>query len=77
MLNSCNQPIELSRFIKAIEMACDREAEKIYLPMQLGDVPKTYANTAQLELLVNYKPSTTIETGIQKFVDWYRAYYKI
>ena len=71
-----NQPIELSRFIKAIEMACDREAEKIYLPMQLGDVPITYANTAQLEKLVNYKPSTTIETGIQEFVDWYFNYYK-
>lgn len=72
-----NQPIELSRFIQAIETACGREAEKIYLPMQPGDVPVTYADTTQLEQLVNYKPTTTIEAGIQAFVDWYRTYHNI
>ncbi|KAA0874360.1 NAD-dependent epimerase [Nitrincola tapanii] len=72
-----NQPIELSRFIQAIETACGRKAEKIYLPMQPGDVPITYADTAQLEQLVHYKPTTTIETGIQAFVDWYQNFKKV
>lgn len=69
-----NQPIELARFIQAIEMATGKEAEKIYLDMQPGDVERTYADTERLENIVGYKPKTEIEDGIQKFVDWYKAY---
>lgn len=69
-----NQPIELARFIKAIEIACDAEAEKIQLPMQPGDVPRTFADTSCLEAAVGYKPSTNIEDGMNKFVKWYKEY---
>ena len=75
LFNICNnEPIELARFIKAIETACGREAEKIMLPMQPGDVERTYADTSRLEAAVGYKPQTQIEHGIQQFVDWYKEY---
>ena len=67
-----NQPVELARFIQAIETACGREAKKIYMDMQPGDVPVTYADTEQLEAAVGYKPAMDIESGIQAFVNWYR-----
>ena len=69
-----NQPIELSRFIEAIEIACGYKAEKIMLPMQAGDVPRTYADTQRLEKIVGYKPATEIEQGIARFVEWYRQW---
>ncbi len=69
-----NQPIELARFIAAIEAACGQRAQKIYLDMQAGDVPRTYADTSRLEAATGYKPATQIESGIKKFVDWYRGY---
>lgn len=69
-----NQPIELARFISAIETACGREAEKIYLDMQPGDVPRTYADTHRLEQVVNYKPAMEIEEGIARFVHWYKEW---
>ncbi|WP_417559379.1 NAD-dependent epimerase [Marinomonas sp.] len=71
-----NQPIQLSEFIEAIETACGKTAEKIYMDMQPGDVPKTYADTAQLEAAVGYKPATTIQEGMVKFVEWYKAFQK-
>lgn len=69
-----NQPIQLSEFIEAIETACGKSAEKILMDMQPGDVPKTYADTAQLEVAVGYKPATTIQDGMVKFVEWYKAF---
>lgn len=69
-----NEPIELARFIQAIETACGKSAEKIMLPMQPGDVERTYADTSRLEAAVGYKPQTQIEHGIQQFVDWYKEY---
>ena len=69
-----NQPIQLSEFIEAIETACGKPAEKIYMDMQPGDVPKTYADTAQLEAMVGYKPATSIQDGMVKFVEWYKAF---
>lgn len=69
-----NEPIELARFIRAIETALGTEAEKIMLPMQPGDVERTYADTARLEEAVGYKPSTEIEEGITLFVKWYKEY---
>lgn len=71
-----NQPIELSRFIAAIEIACGKQAEKILLPMQPGDVERTYADTQRLEDAVGYKPITSIEEGITRFVEWYRKFYQ-
>jgi len=67
-----NEPIELSRFIKAIETACGKEAQKIMLGMQPGDVERTYADTARLEETVGYKPEMEIEEGIARFVEWYK-----
>lgn len=72
-----NEPVQLSRFIQAIETATGRTAEKIQLDMQPGDVERTYADTSRLENTVNYKPQTEIEHGIQKFVDWYKKYREI
>lgn len=69
-----NEPIKLARFIQAIEIATGHTAEKIMLPMQPGDVERTYADTARLEAAVDYKPQTEIEQGIEKFVAWYKNY---
>ena len=69
-----NEPIQLARFIAAIERATGITAEKIMLDMQPGDVERTYADTARLEAVVGYKPQTEIEHGIQQFVDWYKEY---
>lgn len=69
-----NEPIQLSRFIAAIEAATGKTAEKNMLDMQPGDVERTYADTARLEAVVGYKPQTEIEHGIQQFVDWYKKY---
>src|SRR5690554_3614417 len=69
-----NEPIQLSRFIAAIEAATGKTAEKNMLDMQPGDVERTYADTSRLEAAVDYKPQTEIEHGIQKFVDWFKEY---
>ncbi len=69
-----NQPIQLSRFIQAIESACDKQAEKVMLPMQPGDVERTYADTSRLEEKVGYKPEMEIEEGIARFVSWYKEW---
>lgn len=69
-----NEPIQLSRFISAIETATGKFAKKIMLDMQPGDVERTYADTARLEAAVGYKPQTEIEHGIQQFVNWYKDY---
>lgn len=72
-----NQPVELNHFIECIEKALGMKAVKNLLPMQPGDVPATFANIDALEQAVGFRPSTPIETGIQKFVEWYRTYYAI
>ncbi|TAM09474.1 MAG: NAD-dependent epimerase [Nevskiaceae bacterium] len=69
-----NEPIQLARFIEAIEAATGKTAEKVMLGMQSGDVERTFADTSRLEAAVGYKPQTQIEDGIRCFVDWYRAY---
>jgi UDP-glucuronate 4-epimerase len=63
------------QFIACIEKAVGREAKKNFLPIQPGDVPKTYANVDALVDDVGFKPSTPIEVGIPRFVEWYRSYY--
>lgn len=72
-----HQPVPLMRFIDCIEQCLGRVAEKRLLPMQPGDVPATYADTAALQRWVGFAPSTPLEDGIARFVDWYRNYYKV
>lgn len=72
-----NQPVELMSYISAIEEALGKKAIKELLPMQPGDVPDTHANVDDLIDQFDYKPSTTIQDGIEHFVDWYRKYYKV
>jgi len=67
-----HQPIELKRFVTAIERSCGQIAEKIYLDMQPGDVLKTYADTQRLKAAIGYQPHTSIEQGVGQFVGWYR-----
>ena len=70
-----SDPVPLMDFIAAIEAATGREAEKIFLPMQDGDVPATYADTRLLDQWVGFAPATPISEGVQRFVAWYRDYY--
>ncbi|MCY2976040.1 MAG: NAD-dependent epimerase [Planctomycetota bacterium] len=72
-----HQPTELAYFIEVIEKAIGRTAVKNYLPMQMGDVPATYADVADLQADIGFTPDTSIEYGVQKFVDWYRSYHNI
>lgn len=72
-----NQPVELLHFIAVLEACLGRKAEKQLLPIQPGDVPETYADVDDLMRDVGFKPSTPITTGIARFVEWYRQYYKI
>ncbi len=72
-----NQPVELGRFIEVIEGALGVKAEKNYLPMQPGDLPVTYADVDDLIRDVGFRPSTSIEDGVARFVAWYRDFYKI
>ncbi|MBL1177473.1 NAD-dependent epimerase [Pantanalinema sp. GBBB05] len=72
-----HSPVELMHFIAVIEQVLGKTAEKRLLPMQAGDVPATYADVDDLMQDVGFKPSTPIEIGIQRFVDWYCQYYQI
>lgn len=69
-----NQPVELADFISAIEAACGKEAEKIYLPMQPGDVVRTFADIDSLSASAGFQPSTDLKGGMVSFVDWYKAF---
>lgn len=70
-----NHPVTLRRFITAIEDACGKKAKENLLPMQPGDVPATYADIDELIDDIDFTPKTSIEDGIAKFVEWYKAYY--
>jgi UDP-glucuronate 4-epimerase len=72
-----HQPAELMEFIEILEEALDRKAVRNFLPMQDGDVPQTYADTASLREAVGFSPSTPLRDGIGRFVAWYRDYYKV
>jgi UDP-glucuronate 4-epimerase len=72
-----SSPVELMRYIEVIEEKLGKKAVKNLLPLQDGDVPETYADVEDLMRVVDFKPSTTIETGIGKFIDWYLDYYKV
>jgi UDP-glucuronate 4-epimerase len=70
-----NNPIKLMDFITAIEDKLGKTIEKNMMPLQPGDVPATYADITDLVENLDYKPATPIQEGIDKFVDWYRAFY--
>jgi UDP-glucuronate 4-epimerase len=70
-----HQPVQLERYIEVLEAKLGRKAEKILLPLQLGDVPDTAADVEELRRDTGYSPSTPVETGISRFVDWYRDFY--
>ena len=72
-----NQPVELMEFISVFEEKIGKKAIKQFLPMQAGDVHETYADIEDLEKDIGFKPQTTINEGIGKFVDWYKEYYKL
>jgi len=72
-----NQPVKLLDFIEEIERNLGKEATKNFMPIQDGDVPATYADVNDLIQDVGFKPKTSIQSGVSKFVEWYRAYYKV
>ena len=70
-------PVELERFISVLEEALGRKAVRHYLPMQPGDVPATCADVDDLRRDVGFAPATPLETGIARFVEWYKDYYNV
>ncbi len=72
-----NSPVGLMQCIEVLEHHLGRKAEKNMLPLQPGDVPETWADVGDLVRDVGFKPSTPIEVGIERFVKWYRSYYRV
>jgi UDP-glucuronate 4-epimerase len=72
-----SQPTPLLNYIQALETALGREAQKNYLPMQPGDVQVTNSDTIELDAWVGFKPSTPVNTGVPRFVDWYKKYHNL
>ncbi len=72
-----NEPMELETFINVLEDKLGHKANKNYMDMQPGDVEMTYADTTDLEKAIGFKPSTSVEEGLGKFVEWYKEFYNI
>ena len=72
-----NNPVELERFIEVLERVLGKEARRELLPIQPGDVPATFADVSDLEGDVGFRPTTAIEEGVSRFVEWYREYYQV
>jgi UDP-glucuronate 4-epimerase len=72
-----SQPVELLRYINVIERCLGIEAKMDLLPMQAGDVPSTMADVSELERAIGFRPRTSVEDGVARFVDWYRQYYNV
>ncbi|MEE8387799.1 MAG: NAD-dependent epimerase [Acidiferrobacterales bacterium] len=72
-----HQQVELIRYIEILEDCLGKKAEKNLLPLQMGDVPDTYADVDDLVRDVGYQPSTSVEEGIRRFVEWYRSYHNV
>jgi UDP-glucuronate 4-epimerase len=72
-----NKPVQLMRYIEVLEKSLGKKAQLEMLPMQPGDVPATMADVSALEKDVGYRPKTTVEEGVPRFVEWYRSYYKV
>lgn len=71
-----NSPVRLMEFVEAIENKLGKTAKKNYMDLQAGDVPETYANVDDLYNNIDFKPETSIQDGVNKFIDWYLNYYK-
>ena len=69
--------VELERYIEVLEACLGRKAKKNFLPLQPGDVPDTFADVDDLEKEFDYRPSTPIEVGVRRFVDWYRTFHGV
>ena len=72
-----NQPVKLLRYVEVLEQCLGKKAKLELLPLQAGDVPETIADVSRLQSAVGFKPATPVETGIARFVEWYRSYYKV
>ncbi len=72
-----NKPEDLLNFISVLERELGKEAQKVFLPLQAGDVPETFADIDDLIRDVGFKPKITIEEGIKRFVEWYKGYYNL
>ncbi len=72
-----HDPVPLMEFIAAIEGAVGKPAIKNYLPLQSGDVPATSADVAELAEWTGFRPNTPVPQGVQRFVEWYRGYFKV
>ena len=72
-----NYLLKLMRYIEVLEQCLGRKAKLDLLPLQAGDVPETIADVSRLQAAIAFKPSTPIEAGIARFVEWYRSYYKV
>ena len=72
-----SKPQKLSKMIDILEAKLQKKAKKNYLPLQVGDVTKTYADTSYLEYLIGYVPDTSLELGVEEFVKWYKKYNQI
>jgi len=72
-----SKKVKLSLFIEAIEKELGKQAKKNYLPMQMGDVPATWADSSLLKNLTNYSPETDIKEGVKNFIEWYLNYNNI
>ena len=70
-------PVKLLDFIETLEKALGKKAEKVFLPMQPGDVYQTYADVTELMKDFDFKPSTPIEEGLERFAEWYKEYYQV
>lgn len=72
-----NKPVKLEKFISVLEEKIGKKAKRIYIDMQPGDVLKTYADVSDLEEIIGFRPDTSIDEGLSKFIDWYKDYYHI
>lgn len=72
-----SRPVKLMDFIQAIEEAIGKEAEKVYLPMQPGDVYQTYADTSSLQSELGFQPNKPIKVGVKETIDWYKEFYRL
>jgi len=72
-----NKPVTLMQFINTLEQKIGKEAVKVYMDMQPGDVHRTYADVSDLVRDIEFQPNTSIDEGLGKFVDWYKEYYNV
>ncbi|MES2064272.1 MAG: NAD-dependent epimerase [Bacteroidota bacterium] len=72
-----SSPVRLMEYVEAIETSLNKIAKKNFLPMQLGDVPNTYADSSNLQRDIDYKPATKVPDGVDKYIKWYKEYYKL